>query len=241
MHLKLAGVTRLSLHGRGPRDAYIFDPHRLALPCWALALEKRPPALLVTLDRHADLVPPSVPVPQDRSVHDLDELARWRLDERNVDHILAAMEAGLLTDALVVARSRLPGAWEGAQWTDSSARVHELCVVPTFERVVQGPERGWLQRALERADSVILDLDLDCFTSLSDADPSEVLAWPQSVIRSFLFPEGGAELWDQILAKTAVLTLAREPYHCGGLVAAGRLFEGLAQVLFVELLRADLP
>ena len=26
-----------------------------------------------------------------------------------------------------------------------------------------------------------------------------------------------------------------------GLVAAGRLFEGLAQVLFVELLRADLP
>ena len=37
------------------------------------------------------------------------------------------------------------------------------------------------------------------------------------------------------------LTLAREPLHCGGLVAAGQLFERAAEVLFCRLLGADLP
>jgi hypothetical protein len=37
------------------------------------------------------------------------------------------------------------------------------------------------------------------------------------------------------------LTCAREPLHCGGVVAANRLFEDVAQILFVEIFGADLP
>ena len=81
LHLRLAGVIRLSLAGgRGPSDAYVFDPHRLALPSWACALgEAGPAALLVTLDRHLDMVPPREPaaVPDwSAGLRALDEHAR---------------------------------------------------------------------------------------------------------------------------------------------------------------------
>ena len=35
--------------------------------------------------------------------------------------------------------------------------------------------------------------------------------------------------------------LAREPHHCGGLLASGELFREVAEVLFRELLHAEPP
>jgi hypothetical protein len=36
-------------------------------------------------------------------------------------------------------------------------------------------------------------------------------------------------------------TFAREPGHCGGLIASGRLFEAASDVIFRQLLQTDLP
>ncbi len=240
-HLRLAGVTRLSLGGRGPRDAYVFDPHRLALPCWALALEERAPgqaATLLTFDRHLDLVVPALPaqVP-DRAegVLALDAHARLELDVRNVDHIVAAMEAGLISEVVAIARSRPRGALEVERYLDTRGREHGLAWAPTLERFL---DRGG---ALSSAGPVLLDLDLDCFTTPSDADPQNVLSWPAEVIREHLLPEGSRGFWEALLPRIVALTLAREPFHCGGLLAAGRLFEAAAPVIFRELLGSDLP
>jgi len=249
-HLRLAGVIRLGLGGgRGPADAYVFDPHRLALPCWAFALgTSGPPALLVSLDRHLDVVVPERPeaVP-DRSagLRALDEHARWSLDVRNYDHILAAMEAGLVGDALLVARTRPRGAFAGDTYVDTRGRPHRLVSVSTVDRAAEAWSRpapgDAVRNVLEAASQVLLDVDLDCFTSLSDADPTTVLPWPRSVIREFLLPEGSEAFWDAVLGRTVALTLAREPHHCGGLLASGALFRDVAEVLFRELLRAGLP
>ena len=38
-----AGIIELELGGRGPKRGYVFDPHRLALPCWA---QRQGPSLL---------------------------------------------------------------------------------------------------------------------------------------------------------------------------------------------------
>lgn len=240
LHLRLAGVTRLSLApSRGPMDAFVFDPHRLALPCWALALEGRPPALLVTLDRHLDLVPPAAAVPDaSAGVRALDEHARWELDPRNFDHVLAAMEAGLVQDALVVARVRPKGALDAPAWTDRRGRSHALVSAPTVERLCEHPDTS---AVLEHASCILLDVDLDCFTTPSDADPTTVVPWTRALIREHVMPRGSEPFWDAVLRRCVALTLAREPYHCGGLVAAGRLFEDAAEVLFRELLRVDLP
>jgi hypothetical protein len=250
-HLRLAGVTRLALAGRGPRDAYLFDPHRLALPCWALALGGRGPALLVTLDRHLDLVPPNDPagIPDAAAgLRALDEHARWHLDVRNVDHVIAAMEAGLVGDVLALGRARPEGALSASTWTDRRGGVHRIAVAPSVAHVADGfgtpapsPHAAAAAALLAGEGPVLLDVDLDCFTTPSDADPTTLLPWPGEAIRDYLFPEGAAAFWDAVLPRCVALTLAREPYHVGGVVAAGRLFETAAAVVFEELLGVGTP
>jgi hypothetical protein len=240
---RLAGVITLSLAGRGPKVAFVFDPHRLALPCWALAAHGSAPALLITLDRHFDLVPPKVKTPPGLSVLELDAHARRALDVRNYDHILAALDAGVITDVIAIARASPVGSFEGSLWQG-----HQLVrgrTVDSFsadfgtERA--SPEAKQALALISQAPRIVLDVDLDCFTSSSDADPTTVLPWPQSVIREYLMPLGSEAFWAAVLPKCVALTLAREPNHCGGLIAGARLFEAAAQVLFTELLHTDLP
>lgn len=239
---RLAGVTHLTVNGRGPRDAFVFDPHRLALPCWALAGEG---SLLVTLDRHFDLVEPTEKPGRGLSPLELDDFARRRLDVRNTDHVLAAMEAGVVGDVIAIARARPRGCFQGDTYVDALGGRHAVVTAPTVD-VVNGqlgrtPESMALTELLSRAPRVLLDVDLDCFTTPSDADPTSVVPWTEELIRGFLRPLGSDPLWHALLEKCAVLTIAREPLHCGGVVAAGRLFETVASVLFEELLHADLP
>jgi hypothetical protein len=247
---RLAGVTVLDVttrHGRIP--AYLFDPHRLALPCWAHALDGQGPATLVTLDRHADLLPPSKPVPHRATgLRALDEHARWELDERNVDHVLAAMEAGLLTGVLSLCRTVVPGSARGPSWTDRHGVAHAIHVATTPARACDGfatsspsVDAEAAARILAGDGPVILDVDLDAFTTPSDADPTALCPWPRALVRDYLFPDGADAFWSAILPRCAALTVAREPLHCGGVSAAADLFSVVANVLFEELLGADVP
>ena len=250
--LRLAGVTRLSLAGgRGPAEAFVFDPHRLALPAWALALGNRPPALLITLDRHFDLVPPADPaaVPDRASgLRAIDEHARWALAVRNTDHVIAAMEAGLVDDVLAIARTSPRGAVEDERWIDRRGGTHRIFRARTVDRLAADwgtaaatPEAQAIAERIAAGAPVILDVDLDCFTTASDADPTAILPWPRELVREFLLPPGSEAFWDAVLGGCVALTLAREPYHCGGLAGGARLFLDVAEVLFRELLRVDVP
>ncbi len=248
LHLRLAGVTRLAVAGRrGPKDAFLFDPHRLALPCWALALAEQPgPALLVTFDRHFDLVPPREigAVPRaggEGAVRALDEHARWRLDVRNHDHVLAAMEAGLVADALVLARASPAGAFAGPRWRDTRGGEHALLRASSLDLLLQGPQGSDALALVRGAQRLLLDVDLDCFTTPSDADPTSIVPWTRELIRTHLLPPGSEPFWELVLGKACALTFAVEPPHCGGVVAAHRLFREAAAVLFEELFGADLP
>jgi len=248
----LAGITRLSLAGgSGPSTAWVFDPHRLALPAWAASIGDGPPALLVTLDRHFDLVPPADPgaVP-DRAagLRALDEHARWSLSVRNTDHVVAAMEAGIVGDVLAIARASPQGAIPDDRWIDRRGGVHRILRARSVDRLAADwgssaatPEAVALEAILAAGTPVLLDVDLDCFTSPSDADPTEVLPWPRALIRSFLLPPGSEAFWSAVLENCLALTLAREPFHCGGLGGAARLFLDASEVLFRELLRVDPP
>lgn len=253
-HLKLAGVTKLEVAStRGVKDVYLFDPHRLALPCWWLALERAPsPAALLTLDRHFDLVVPRTPeaVP-DRSqgLRAIDEHARWSLDVRNFDHVLAAVEAGLFDELFVVARAwpRETGEKREA-YEDRRGTRHRIHAAVTIDRVSEGwrtPNAAPAARALaERIDQghgLVLDVDVDCFTTPSDADPTAIVPWPEALIREFLLPPESETFWNEVLAATKAITIAREPYHTGGVLAGNRLFESFAKVFFGELLGAELP
>ena len=139
--LRLPGITHLVLSPPvGPRDAFVFEPHRLALPSWAWALrDGQKPAVLVTFDRHLDLCPPQVLPPEGADILALDHHARRKLDVRNTDHILAAMEAGLISDVIVLARMRPEGCVSGDRWVDSRGGVHQLLIAPSLDRLLNGP------------------------------------------------------------------------------------------------------
>ncbi|MGQ0503955.1 MAG: hypothetical protein ACT4TC_01395 [Myxococcaceae bacterium] len=234
-HLRLAGVTRLSVQGRhGHCDAYLFEPHRLAFSCWALHAQSTP-SVLLTFDRHFDLVPPRGPAPDARAGHKvLDEYARWQLDTRNLDHILAAMDAGLISDAVVIARSNPRGALTGDTWVDTKDRSHRIFRAASLDRLTQDAHA-----LISQASSVLLDFDLDCFTTPSDADPTALVPWTTELIREHLL--AGDSFWAQVLPRVSAMTFALEPLHCGGVIAAHKLFERAAEVIFHELLGADTP
>jgi hypothetical protein len=227
----MIGVTELTLQGRGPKRGFVLDGHRFALPCWAEAGAKG--AVLVTLDRHYDTVPPAHPREDGETFEDF---AARRLDPRNFDHVLAAMEAGVIADAIVIARARPQGSIGAGEW-----RGHRLLGAPTVDALLHGPDAHRAMALLARAPEVVLDFDLDCFTSPSDADPTTVVPWPIELIREHVLPRGSEPFWAAVLERCVALTFAREPKHCGGLISAGRLFERAAQVIFSELLQTDLP
>jgi hypothetical protein len=157
--------------------------------------------------------------------------ARLELDTRNIDHVVAAMEAGIVGDVLALARSSPEGATPLEIYRDRKGVDHRILRAPSLEQWLDGGGR-----LPPGDDPVLLDVDLDCFTSPSDVDPRVVLPWTQSIVRDHLLPEGSSAFWDALLPRTVALTLAREPYHCGGLLGAGRLLAQVAPVLFGELL-----
>jgi len=235
--MKRAGIIELDIDGRGPKRGFVFDPHRLALPCWAEVSTR--PSLLLTLDRHFDTVPPVNPPAPGLSVDALEQHAREKLDHRNYDHVLAAMSAGVVSEALIVARAKPVGA--------VTVRDDLICA-PTLDLISAEwgtahatPEGKRAYGAVQRSTSLILDVDLDCFTTPSDADPTTIVPWSLELIRDFVLPRGSDAFWSSVLSKCVGFTFAREPSHCGGLIASGRLFEHACQVLFVELFRTDLP
>lgn len=231
------GIIELTLSGRGPSRGFLFDPHRLALPCWGLAQPKTP-AVLITFDRHFDLVAPTQPPARGLDAKALDEHARTRLDERNVDHILAAMECGLVSDVIAIARAWPVGAVKQPTWTSSDGVTHRLITAPTLERLLE--DREALQ-VISSAHDTLLDFDLDCFVTPSDADPFTLVPWPRVLIDDFLRPRGSDAFWTSVLERCRALTFAREPNHCGGVIASNRLFEEASHVIFEALLETDLP
>lgn len=238
--LRLAGVTRVSLAPRHTFEAFLFDPHRLALGSWAYAMEHarvEGPATLLTFDRHFDLVPPGQPanVP-DRTAGflALDAHARLQLDVRNVDHIVAAMEAGLVGDVVALARSSPRGALESDRWIDRRGKRHAITRAPSLAefldvggRLPEGP--------------VLLDIDLDAFTTLQEVEPHDVLLWSRLQARRLLVPEGCGDFWMDVLPRTVALTVALEPYHCGGITRGHVLFLECGPAIFEELLGVGVP
>jgi hypothetical protein len=65
--------------------------------------------------------------------------------------------------------------------------------------------------------------------------------WDAELIEAFLCPPGSERFWDAVLARAALVTIAREPYHCGGLERGARLWLAFAEVFFRRVLGAPPP
>jgi hypothetical protein len=237
--LRLAHVHRVTTRITGTqRDLFVFDDHRAAFTLWSSAASEAGPLTLLSFDRHLDLETPSVPPPDLASpLAELDRYARESLSPRNDEQIVAALENGALADVALVARSHAPASLEAFHpYRDARDCEHRVAIARSLDDA--GAE---LTSLVEGAERLALDIDLDCFTTLSDADPEEVVPWDREHIDGFLRPAGSENFWSAALERTRLVTIAREPYHCGGLERCARLWSEFSEVFFHRLLGVPAP
>jgi len=236
--LHLAHVHRVTTEVAGrPCEVFVFDHHRSAFPLWCLAAQAASrPLTLVSLDRHMDLMTPGVlPPGLDAPLEVLDDYARWQLSPRNDDHVVAALEAGAVGDVVMIARSHAPPSLEAfAPYRDREQRPHRFAFAKSLETLDEAA------LSLLEGD-LALDIDLDCFTTPSDAHFDEVIDWDLPLIEAFLRPPDSERFWERVLARVRVITVAREPYHCGGLERGARLWGRFSEAFFGRLLRVPAP
>lgn len=237
--LALADVHRVTTRlGGRERDVFVFDHHRSAFAIWCWASQQAGPLALLSLDRHMDLERPAAPPPSAvEPLEALDAYARFRLSPRNDDHVLAAVEAGALTDAAIVARSHAPADLAALHpYKDARGGSHRFTFARTLDEAVPA-----LLDFVNDHERIALDVDLDCLTTLSDAHPDEVVPWDVEHVDAFLRPPDSEALWSALFDRVALVTIAREPYHCGGLGRGARLWTAFAEVFFRRLLGVPEP
>jgi hypothetical protein len=238
--LALADVHRVTTEvGSKTLEIRLFDHHRTAFTLWSrVAAELGRPPTLLTLDRHMDLGTPTTLAPPATSpLPTLDAFARHELAVANDDHIVAAMQAGAVGDAIIVARSHQPPSLRAFQpFVDAAGRTHQCSFAPTLASLLARREP-----LLEDAAELVLDIDLDCFTTRSDGHMDEVIPWDADLIDAFLQPPGAAPFWASVLARTRLVTIAREPFHCGGFERAARLWLAFSEVFFRRVLGVPAP
>jgi hypothetical protein len=238
--LALADVHRVTtMVGGREIEVFLFDHHRTAFTLWSLAAQRlKGPLTLLTLDRHMDFGVPEVASPDyTSSIEELDAFARHRLATSNDNHIVAAMRAGAIGDAAVIARSHQPPELERFRpFVDERGRKHRCEFAPTVSRAGAA-----IQRLVNESTQLVLDIDLDCFTTMSDAHVEEVLAWDAALIDEFLRPPGSEAFWADVLSRVEVITIAREPYHCGGFSKGAKLWIDFATVFFERVLGVPAP
>ena len=67
------------------------------------------------------------------------------------------------------------------------------------------------------------------------------MPWDADHIEAFLRPPDSGPFWELLFARTRLVTIAREPYHCGGLSRGARLWLDFAEVFFRRLLGVPAP
>lgn len=167
--------------------------------------------LLVTIDWHQDLAPPSeqemeelgrLNLSDDNEVH---EFCRDRMNPFNDGHILSAAWLGIISDIVVICKQRFRSL---DQFRDYGGNTHSIRKFTTFD--IAYAEIG-------KYDRVILDIDLDYFTeseSFRGGDP-DVRLDPDEEIRSVLNPH--SDFFQSVFNRFLGMTIATEPGFCGSL------------------------
>ena len=213
----------------------IVRDHRFAFYFWSRWFVKkmnrdlkRAP-LLITIDWHQDLAPPSEKERDDLTHLNLSNeeevftFCRDRMNPYNDGHILSAAWLGIISDIVVICKQRFRSL---DQFRDFSGNTHAIRKFTAFDKVCL---------EIEKYDRVILDIDLDYFTeseSFRGGDP-DVRLDSDEEIRSVLNLNSG--FFQLVFQRFFGLTIATEPDFCGGIENAQHIFSILKEQFF------DLP
>jgi len=191
---------------------------------------------LVTIDQHNDLTKPSPKLIREITKLDFNNLpeikkfAKTKLGKLNEDWIYSAMEAGLVTDVLIIS-PRVP---HDKQYTDYNAIEHQIfsCCSPDDLSGYNGiltdhyPKRNReLQKKIGfpkgNVTDIILDIDLDYFTYTHNV--KNYVMDRNNFID--IFNEDSLIWWIRHYVKA--ITIAKEHSCCGGAKNSRRILKAL--------------
>jgi hypothetical protein len=189
------------------------------------------------------------------------ELCRTHLDRKDDDWLVAGIELGLVKDALLFGvEDRAPGQTDHLRdYLDHVGQRHRVHILefPREELEYQGGLSDLARRDLTTPiwdilgwdfqngrfgfmhdrPRFLLDIDLDCFVIRWRGFR---LPWPDEVFeREFEEAcEDGARGWsgyrffNELVARAGAVTIATEPYHCGGVAKADEIYQQVNKHLF---------
>jgi len=273
---RLGGRANLQALSVGEKDLILYEDHRsLVFVLWhALNVVEPPlaePPTLVYFDHHDDAKAPSAPVRAifnnlrsagtDRGVM---EAVEWDLSSLDDDWLIAAMELGVLKDAICVGADITPNLGQfHTQVTDHTGGVHNIFKIghlwdalahqgPLVDQAQAGQYQplwtslGWAPTEYPEPRTpgnppLIVDFDLDYF---SYHLLGQTLTWPNGMfdkklgsISQSTYARGlrARTFFGWLLSEASFLTVARESPYCGGTLGSEQALQNLMD-LYRELL-----
>lgn len=214
-------------------EVAIVSRHRFAFYYWLKWWNKDDRLLsLVTMDWHNDVGGTSdfdPKVIRDLDLSNSNEMALfcWA-GSRSLDdgHIAPALYRGAFQRVDVINKqSRQDGCLAVEKQTNCDGEVAEI----RFHRCPADFAKWHRRQAC--GTEIVFDLDLDYFTvEHPSRDLGKQRLQPESYVHRVLDPQG--ELMSQLLPEVRRITIALEPYYCGGLSNCLRLLDLVSDTLF---------
>lgn len=260
--------TNIHVYQSENKPIVLYEDHRsLVFVLW-YALNKAKtytkPPMLIYFDGHDDAKQPSIAamraaeeVRKGASEKDVFSFVEWELGGLDDDWLIAAMEIGVVGDALLVGcedASNLQGflsihtdhrgdthriwhihnLWDALEYQGALTDVVRKSEFQDLWTALGWEPRGWFN---SNETNLVLDFDLDCFAG---EFAGCTLPWPHDVlINSFqrqsrqLNNGMSAQRFLRTLCdRSPFVTIARESPYCGGTAHSQQILETLDQILW---------
>lgn len=249
-------------------ECYVHDEHRWVLPIIFDAQERQVlprPCILVMFDAHDDALSPScmdkiTKMKEDGfDIEDIISLCENSLSGNNDDWVRSGMELGLIAGTVIfgVEKSKEhdpynyrpefnnmpdlkflghPGSaleYQGVLVDHTKAN----CCSELRAMLEWSPNRGF--SPVTDDNRILLDFDLDCFIVRYRLGRYK-FPWPDEVFEGEYPEESKAKgFMDELINRAGLITIAREPVHCGGAAKSDQVLHKVNRFFFDDELSID--
>lgn len=224
------GFYRSFLPGRNQSRCVtvdLFDNHRLMFFSILSNRKTDSPLNLISIDYHLDLVEPYESEKEKllkldlRSEKEVAFFVWHNLNPLNDNHILSAAYLNLLSDIIILTKDTDT---INRKYLDKDGKEHNVYLYNDCN--------SFVERIKMVKGNILLDIDLDYFVEKSrDQNGNEIIKY-EPKRKDYTIFNKRAKLMQYCKDKLEMITIAREPEHCGGVLNSNAILARICNKLF---------